>query len=96
MSEWISVDERLPDVEFGENQEFIVCVYRKLQDRSYCFAAQYLNAMQLYNECEDDERLFSGWHDVKEHADYDGWYSPLELHEGDKVTHWQPLPEPPK
>ena len=96
MSGWIKCSERLPEVELGENQEFIVCVYRKRQGKSYSFAAQYLNAMQLYNDCEDEEKLFTGWHDVKEHADYDGWYSPLELSDGDAVTHWQPLPPPPE
>jgi hypothetical protein len=58
-SEWISVDERLPDKQ-----------------------AQYLIV--------DDE----GYMEVALWTRQFGWFS--HVNRGNKVTHWMPLPEPPK
>lgn len=93
---WISVEDRLPEVAVGDESEFIVCVYRSHNRECYSFSARFLNNFPLHNDYEDEPALHSGWYDVREHADYDGWYSPLiEGQSGDKVTHWMPLPAAP-
>jgi len=97
---WIAVADRLPDVKEGEEEEVIVCVRRASNGKSYVFAARFLNQYPLHSEWNpdaDDEGMFlaTGWHDVKESADYDGLYSPLIDTEGDEVTHWMPLPAAP-
>jgi len=90
---WIAVSDRLPEVPEGEEQEVIVCVKRAHNGESYVFSARYLNAFLLYNDDIDDESTTAtGWHDVKEHSEYDGWYSKLiDDGSGDEVTHWMPL-----
>lgn len=95
-SGWIGVEDRLPEVAAGDEGEFIVCVYRSHRSESYSFSARFLNDYPLHTDYEDEPALHSGWYDVKEHADYDGWYSPLiDEKSGDKVTHWMPLPAAP-
>lgn len=90
---WISVSERLPDVPDGDEREVIVCVKRAHNGQSYSFSARYLNNFPLHSDSEDEPMIVTGWHDVKEHAEYDGWYSPLiDSSSGDEVTHWMPLP----
>jgi hypothetical protein len=94
-SPWIPVSERLPDVPEGDEQEVIVCVQRAHNGKRYVFSARYLNKFPLF--CGDEEPLLAtGWHDVKEHADYDGWYEPLSLSDGDEIVGWQPLPPAPE
>lgn len=90
---WIAVSDRLPEVPEGEEQEVIVCVKRAHNGESYVFSARYLNTFLLYNDDIDDESTTAtGWHDVKEHSEYDGWYSKLiDDGSGDEVTHWMPL-----
>ncbi|WP_430293036.1 DUF551 domain-containing protein [Pseudomonas sp. B1-22] len=97
---WISASERLPEVKEGDEQEVIVCVRRAHNGQSYVFSARYLNQFALYTEGHPDADengclISTGWHDVKEHSEYDGWYSPLIAVEGDEVTHWMPLPAAP-
>ena len=95
-SGWIGVEDRLPEVAAGDEGEFIVCVYRSHNGESYSFSARFLNDYPLQTDYEDEPALHSGWYDAKEHADYDGWYSPLiDEKSGDKVTHWMPLPSAP-
>jgi hypothetical protein len=99
---WVPVSERLPEVPQGDEREVIVCVRRAHNNQSYVFSARYLNEYPLYSEFHpdaDENGCFhaTGWHDVKEHADHDGWYSPLiEVDSGDEVTHWMPLPAAPE
>lgn len=94
--QWVPVSERLPEVPDGDEQEVIVCVKRAHDGKSYCFSARYLNNFPLHDDYDDEPKVVTGWHDVKEHADYDGWYSPLiDRESGDAVTHWMPLPAAP-
>ena len=101
MSEWISVEERLPQVAEGDHEELIVCVRRGHNGKVYVFAARYLNKYPLYSEYhedadEDGMLISTGWYDVKQHCEYDDWYSELiEPRSGDVITHWMPLPPPP-
>lgn len=93
---WIPVSERLPDVPDGDEREVIVCVKRAHNGQSYSFSARYLNNFPLHSDSEDEPAFVTGWYDVKEHAEYDGWYSPLiDSSSGDEVTHWLPLPAAP-
>ena len=74
--------------------EVIVNVYRGHSDKCYSFAANYLNGYMLYDEYEDELRAYAGWYELKQHADYDDWFTSLELSDGDKITAWQYLPKP--
>ncbi|MFR0690195.1 DUF551 domain-containing protein [Enterobacterales bacterium AE_CKDN230030158-1A_HGKHYDSX7] len=97
---WIRTVDRLPEVKEGDEQEVIVCVRPAHNGNSYVFSARYLNKYPLHSEGHpdaDEEGMFlaTGWHDAKEHSDYDGYYSPLLDTKGDVVTHWMPLPAAP-
>lgn len=74
MSEWISVEDRLPDV-----KEWYLVVM-KYQENSPTH-----NGVMSY---EPFYKQFIPLHEVDEHrvVDYHQWI----------VTHWMPLPEPPK
>lgn len=69
---WISVNERLPHNEDGENSIYCIVFtkHKEIVVRPY----------NQYHQCWDDE-------------DADDHYSRSV---DDKVSHWQPLPEPPK
>lgn len=68
MDNWISVDERLPELEEGvKNTSIEVIMFSESNEF-------YLGYYNFYNK---------NWY-------YDGnWI-------GDDITHWQPLPKPPK
>ena len=92
--QWITVEEGLPFVQEGEAKEIFVTVERAHNGKRYSFTAQYLNGMELEDGCGYAE-VHSGWHSVKEHSDYDGWYEPLiDESSGDKVIAWMEVPEP--
>lgn len=95
---WISVEERLPDVEQGRSEMFTVSVLSTAYKKQYVSAAHYLNKFEL---CPEDEsfdtdgygiEIVSGWfyHSIETEN-----YS--KVHESDlyKITHWMPLPPPP-
>lgn len=104
MSQWISVKDRLPEVE----TEVLICAREKYGDkRSIITTAFYEDGTVL----EDNSRW--GWSEIWEWGDYDeekdgyriprGWWeSSHYIHDDhynnvdDEVTHWMPLPEPPK
>ncbi|WP_019518759.1 DUF551 domain-containing protein [Faucicola boevrei] len=65
MSNWISVDERLP----SENGFYLVCYDREFHDGSYFKKIDIVEFCQAINK-------FNFYHDF--------------------ITHWQPLPQPPK
>lgn len=96
MGEWIKCSDRLPSQLSGTATEYIVCAVA--HDAQYVFSAQWLEGFQLYNpddDCGEDDGMIdsTGWYDVKESAEYAGWYEPIKDRE---VTHWMMLPEPPK
>lgn len=95
MSEWIKCSDRLPQQLSGTAKEYIVCAV--VDGVQYVFSAQWLEGFALHNPDDDcgEEDGFTearGWYDVKESAEYAGWYEPIK---GQEVTHWQPLPAPP-
>ena len=104
MSEWISVKERLP--ESGE-----VCLlackatncysgktYRYVCDGFYIerwkeearYDVSEDQAIE-YNEETDEYYLCEGWYER-----IHNWDDYISIYISDTVTHWQPLPEPPK
>lgn len=99
MSEWIRVGERLPDVKPGEVKSVIVCVRREHNGKSYVFSANYLNCYELLNEEHGDEDgiiLATGFYDEDYFNGEEGFSLCCPRDTADEVTHWMPLPEPPK
>ena len=88
MSEWIPVTERLP----SENGEYLVVKtwdhgYGKYQVIRVVSFALNLNKVDKY-DFPGKEHKRPGW------FDYDGEYGHFET--GSDITHWMPLPTPPK
>jgi hypothetical protein len=101
-SEWISVEERLPE----SGVHCILCCDMKRIDGTHSqyvcdgyFAerwkiiAHYVDddCATEYNEIEDEYYLKKGWYEVIKNWDD---YNSIVI--DDTVTHWMPLPEPPK
>ena len=99
MSAWIDASRVSPDIPSAGEKDFIVCVVRAGNSKQYVFAATYLDHYEVYSEDEDadDEGMayITGWYVLMDNPEYDtAWHA--VLNEGDRITHWMPLPEPPK
>jgi len=101
MSEWISVEERLP--ESGEN---VLAYYTNSFSKGRRIRAEYVapKSREAEWECADpdtqcvehDEEsdcfyLTAGWYELMDNWDE---YSSIAVTEG-VITHWMPLPPPP-
>lgn len=98
MSEWISVEERLP-----EPMKVVLVRQRTgCQDKSVTVIGQWIPALTEeadadavdwldYDEATDASYVPEGWYEMQVNW---GEYSSIYIHEA--VTHWMPLPEPPK
>jgi len=95
---WIPASERLPDVKPNNYQEFNVAIRREHNGETYVISACYLNALMLLtsdDDCPEEGKPYTGWCKLmNDDGDFDTAWNYIE-NCGDKVTHWQPLPEPP-
>ena len=100
--EWISVEDRLP----SDSEPCLVCCDKKCIDGShkvYVCDGFYAGKFKFgvtgvddeeateYNEADDEYYLKEGWYEV-----VNNWSEYFGVLIYDKVTHWQPLPTPPK
>lgn len=106
MSEWISVKDRLPEPE----QEVLICTVKMYRGRAYkgITTAMYedgtiftedsvwnwsdIEYLGDYDEERDDWKIPSGWWEERHYNPDDAYNNVVD----DEVTHWMPLPEPPK
>jgi hypothetical protein len=100
--EWISVDERLPesgvlclmccDVKRydGTHRQYICDGFHAERFKEKCYFTDGECATE-YNEETDEYYLEEGWYEEINNWDE---YSSIAIN--DTVTHWMPLPEPPK
>lgn len=102
VQKWISVKDRLPEPE----QEVFVCVRSKISNYSYVCCAMHVpenwyrqssdfcwdfECCDEYDEEQDDYIVKQGWYESIHNWDD---YSVVEIE--DIVTHWMPIPVPPK
>ena len=106
MAEWISVKDRLPEVE----TEVLVRVQQRCGDciRSTVTTAMYEDGTVLedgsrwewdeiwewgeYDEEKDKYRIPEGWWESNHYSSMDSYNNNID----DEVTHWMPMPELPK
>ena len=81
-AEWISVEERLP-----EDGELVLCILYGDVNGCRVYEGAYELAMH-FNACEDDGEFFE--------EEWEMWDCKRGEVSNIKVTHWMPLPEPPK
>lgn len=101
-SEWISVDERLPesgvlcllccDVKRydGTHKQYVCDGFHAERFKEECYSADD-ECVTEYNEETDEYYLREGWYE--EINNWDEYYS---IAIDDTVTHWMPLPSAPK
>jgi hypothetical protein len=94
MNEWIRVDERMPETGVP-----VIAYYKNQSGNSRRIRAAYAGPKSLEADLESD------FGEYDEEADTywcpEGWYEQNEYEEthwqvDETVTHWMPLPEPPK
>lgn len=102
VQKWISVEDRLPEPE----QEVIVCCESQISKYKYVCCAFHIpenwyresskfnwfyDSCDEYDEEQDDYVVNKGWYESIHNWDE---YSTIGI--DDAVTHWMPIPEPPK
>jgi hypothetical protein len=96
MSEWIRVKDKLPD---GK----VIACYKNRSGKVRRIMAEYFHRYTIESSmddgvedeyCEDNDNYYivEGWYEIIDN--WEDWGS-VRVTEGE-VTHWMPLPEPPK
>lgn len=100
--QWISVTDKLPDTETevlavcSRNGFRFVCpaIYEDgtvlTQDSMWCWYE--MDSYGTYSEENDDYFIPEGWWENRQFTPDDVYNNPVDC----PVTHWMPLPEPPK
>ena len=99
MNNWISVKDRLPDAEqevliLTENGVITTAMYEDgtVSTEDSCW--NWYDVDFDYDEENDKYLICEGWWEYR-HYNQDDVYNNC-VDDDDKVTHWMPLPEPPK
>jgi len=87
MSEWISVEERMP-----ESGLHVLAYYTNSFSKGRRIRAEYVAQCVGHDEESDSFYLAEGWYELMDNWDE---YSSISVTEG-VVSHWMPLPPPPK
>ena len=101
-SEWISVDERLPESGVhcligctvkrfdGTHRQYVCDGYYAERFKNLAYGVDD-DCISEYNEENDEFYISEGWYEIINNWDDYGFVAI-----SDTVTHWMPLPEPPK
>ena len=102
MSGWISVEDRLPETgqmviatyknNYGKWRTIVANYTQRWTEPSNDIETDWNDDISEYHEEKDEYFLLAGWYERIENW---GDYEFITVGEG-TVTHWIPLPEPPK
>ena len=83
VQEWISVKDRLPEIDDKDYSRSVTVLFRTIQGHIH---SGYRNIGSIKQSYYDDDCTPPYWLDESENLDF----------EENEVTHWMPLPQPPK
>ena len=84
MSEWISVEERLPDFKHGSGYVLVACDGGNVDKSFFTMNREYLSTLKT-----------SGRYSRSRQGKQSGYFEVSHSY-GYKITHWMPLPDAPK
>jgi hypothetical protein len=84
MSEWISVEDRLPEFAHDAGYVLVACEGGNVDKSFFCANREYLSNLKT-----------SGSYSRKAQGKLSGFFEIAHRY-GYKITHWMPLPQPPE